>query len=206
MPATPSPLPPDAGPWPVIAFVSSAGGVDAMKAVLAGLPADFPAALVAAQHREGGGSGRVAEILRRHTPLAVRHAEDGEPLRPATLLVAPPGRHLLVGRDDRVCLTDRLLKLCSSPDMLLESLAYSCGRRALAVVLSGWGRGGVEGALAVKAAGGVVLAQDAAGTRYPGMPMAAVAAGAVDRVVPLKDIAAELVGLAGRSGDRRRPG
>src|ERR1051326_8606200 len=85
-------------PQPVVALASSAGGVEALGLILSGLPTDFPAAVVVVQHRPAFGSPLVDALMHR-TPLRVKDGQEGESLRPGTVFLAPPDRHLLVKPD-----------------------------------------------------------------------------------------------------------
>jgi PAS domain S-box-containing protein len=177
----------------VVALVTSAGGLDALTRVLRDLPSDFPAAVVIAQHL-GGQASTLVNILRRRTLLPVDWAEDGRPLRAAAVTVRRP-RSLLEILPDRTCsirpsesaVADRPL------DALLTSVGDSFGGTAVAVVLTGMGTDGATGAATVHAAGGVVIAQSEESAEQPAMPRAAVAAGAVDLVLPLHDIGRVLI-------------
>jgi two-component system, chemotaxis family, protein-glutamate methylesterase/glutaminase len=180
----------------LVVLCASAGGIEAMSGIVANLPSDFEAPLLLVQHL--GKASRFPELLQRHTRLNVRWAEDGIRLRPRTVYVAPPDRHLSVTSAYRCVLDDRdkVNGLRPSGDVLFASAAKACGPRTLGVVLSGYGRDGARGAEAIQAAGGTVIAQDAAGSPYSGMPDAAIAMGAVRFVLPLRAIPAALVSLA----------
>ena len=202
---TPSPqlatVPPPSKPASfVVALAASAGGLRAFSHVLAALPGDFPAAVVVLQHLPADHASLLAEILGRRTALRVKEAEEGDALCDGTVYVAPPGRHLLVGSEGRLTLTHtapvRFVR--PSADALFESVAARYGKCAVAVVLTGTGSDGADGAAAVRRAGGVCIAQDPATAEFLGMPAAAIGAGSVDRVLSLDDIAPALIGLAPR--------
>ncbi|HEY2159181.1 MAG TPA: chemotaxis protein CheB [Isosphaeraceae bacterium] len=184
-------------PFPVVAVASSAGGLQALKGLVAALPADFPAAVVLVQHLDPRHPSHMAEILARHTTLAVRQAQQGDRLRPGAIFIAPPGRHLLVGGGDLLELTQtaRVHLVRPSADALFESIAREYGPRAIAVVLTGSGSDGSGGVRAIKGAGGIVIAQDRATSEHYSMPGAAVATGCVDHVLPLGEIVPRLVAL-----------
>jgi two-component system chemotaxis response regulator CheB len=182
---------------PVVALVSSAGGLAAMSAVLAPLPADLPAAIIALQHFSPIKQSHLPQLLRRHTALRVRAAVDGDVLAPGLVLVVPPAKHLLVGVDERVRLIDVGPQPGPRPsaDLLLCTLAVAVGPRVLAVVLSGSGRDGSLGAQAVRAFGGRVLVQDEQSALYYGMPASALAADSPVPPLPLSGIAAAICQL-----------
>lgn len=189
---------PPPGLLPVVAMVASLGGLEALSGVLAALPPSFPAAVVVLQHVESGRVSRLPEILQARTPLRVRTAKDGDPLRAGTVYVAPSGRHLSI-RGRTLALTDTEPVHFSRPsaDVLLESLAHA-GAPAIAVILTGRGEDGAAGSLRVHHSGGTVLAQDRGTSAHFGMPGAAVLAGGVSEVLPLEDIAPRLVQLIDR--------
>jgi len=180
----------------VVALVASAGGLEALSEVLAGLPAAFPAAVLVLQHLESGRESRLPEILGRRTPLAVRAAADGDALCAGTVYVAPSGRHLRITAGRTLALTDTPLVNYSRPsaDVLLDSLA-AAGAPVIAVVLTGRGRDGAAGSVHVLRGGGTVLAQDQATSLHFGMPGAAARAGGVSEVLALADIAPRLLQL-----------
>ncbi len=163
--------------------------------------------MLALLHRRRAGSA-LAAVLAARTELPVRDAVDGDRLRPGVVLVAPPDRHLVVGPGDTLRLTQSapVRGVRPSADVLFGSLAAACGPRIVAVVLTGFGSDGADGVVTVKQAGGTVLAQDEETSEIYGMPLAAVATGAVDRVLPLGEIAAALVGLVGARAVRGAEG
>jgi len=181
-----------------VAFVASAGGVQALGEVLGALPPDLDAALIVLLHLLPDHRSHLAAILGRKTELRVKEAEDGDRLEAGCVYVAPPDVHLYVEAGGTLALRDgpAVNHLRPSGDVLLSSLAEVCGGRCLAVVLTGLGRDGTAGAEAVKKAGGRVIAQDAATSEFPAMPQAAIAAGVVDQVLPLDEIAPAVVDFA----------
>jgi two-component system, chemotaxis family, protein-glutamate methylesterase/glutaminase len=144
--------------------------------VLKQLPADFPAAILIVQHLDPRHRSLMADILSRRTPLHVKQAADGDCLRPATVLVAPPNRHLLVNSDGTTSLTQSQLVhfLRPSADLLFESVAASYRQRAIAVVLTGTGTDGSMGIRAIKKTGGTVIIEDEKTAEFSGMPSSAI--------------------------------
>jgi two-component system, chemotaxis family, protein-glutamate methylesterase/glutaminase len=195
LPPAPSGESPQA-PVRVIALAGSAGGLAALVEVIGALPVGFPVPVLVVQHLNPRARSFMPEILARHARLAVKQAEDGERLRPGTVYVAPPDHHLLVRADGVVELTHTGLVRHVRPaaDPLFCSLAASFGPGAVAVVLSGTGEDGADGALAVARCGGTVIAQS--GAAFTGMPEAAIRAGGAVRVLPLPEIAGALRALA----------
>src|SRR5262245_52466314 len=181
--------------YDVVVVVTSAGGLEALSAVLGDVSAALPAAVVVQQHL--GSDSMLAQLLARRTGLRVEWADDGAVLEPGRVLVARPGRRLEILPDRTLSsLVNEEGARAMPHDALLSSLAQSCGERALAVVLTGMGRDATEGAAAVRAAGGVVLAQSAGSAEHPSMPQSAARAGVVDLVLPLDEIGAVVADLA----------
>jgi two-component system chemotaxis response regulator CheB len=181
----------------VVAVAASAGGLQALSALFAGLPADFPAALVVVQHLDPRHRSLMADILSRRTALKVKQAEEADELSPGTVYIAPPNKHLLVNPDGTLTLAQSELVhfVRPSADLLFESVAASYKERAIAVVLTGTGSDGTMGVQAIKKMGGTVLAQDEATAEFFGMPGAAIQTGSVDFILPLREIPSALVTL-----------
>jgi two-component system, chemotaxis family, protein-glutamate methylesterase/glutaminase len=186
----------------LIAVAASAGGLAALSRVLGSLPPTLASAVLVVQHLQPDRPSQIARILARHTLLVVKEARHGEVTRNGTVYVAPPGRHLTVGIDRRLALSHLPpVHFCRpSGDKLFTSIAACCGAEAIAVVLTGTGCDGAEGAGIVHRQGGLVIAQDESSSEFFGMPSAAIRAGAVDRVLPLDDIAGVLETLVDGSG------
>jgi two-component system chemotaxis response regulator CheB len=181
----------------IVALGASAGGLEALHAVVAALPSDFPAAVVIVQHMDPRRRSHLADLLRRHSHLAVTQAIDGEPAEAGRVYVAAPDRHLTT-RPGRLVFSDMPRVRFSRPsiDVLFASVAAAYGHRAVAVVLSGTGRDGAAGVRAIKESGGTTIVQDPRTAAHPGMPEAARATGCADYVVPLEAIGPALVALA----------
>jgi two-component system chemotaxis response regulator CheB len=150
------------------------------------------------QHMPPGFTRSLAERLDKRSRLRVREAEDGEPLAPGVVLVAPAGWHMKVrrrGDQARVWLDEEPRAALHRPaiDVLMTSVAKVYGRRALGVLLTGMGTDGVEGLRAIRAAGGRTLAESEESAVIYGMPKAAVEAGVVDQTVVLSRMADEIL-------------
>jgi two-component system chemotaxis response regulator CheB len=184
-------------PIAVVALAASAGGLLALTKVLSDLPAHFSAAIVVVQHLGRQHPSHMAEILSRRTTLRVKQAEEGDPLQPGSVAIAPPDQHLLVKPDGTLSLSHAELVhfLRPSADLLFESVAASYKQRALAVVLTGMGTDGAMGVKAIKKMGGTVIVQDKATAQFPGMPTAAIDTGEADYILPLEQIAPTLIQL-----------
>lgn len=184
-------------PFDIVAVASSAGGVVALDTMLPALPADFPAAVVVVQHLDPRHRSLMAEILRRHAMLPVVQGEQGQRVEGGTVYIAPPNRHLLVGADGVLSLSDAepVHFVRPSADLLFELVAASYNDRAIAVVLTGCGQDGAMGVRAIKKRGGTVIVQDEKSSEFSGMPQAAIRTGQSDFVLPLLEIAPALVSL-----------
>jgi len=184
----------------IVALAASAGGLHALSEVLSGLPADFTAPIVVVEHLDPRHRSLMAEILSRRTELQVRQAEEGDRLEPGMVYIAPPDNHLLVNTDGTLSLSHSELVHfgCPSADLLFESVAASYRARAIAVVLTGAGRGGAMGVEVVKKRGGTTIARDEEIAEYSGMPSAAIATRRVDFAGAGRDPAG-----AGDTGDER---
>src|SRR3989475_4670047 len=185
------------GAYDIIALAASAGGLRALSEVLAGLPREFPAAIVVVQHLDRRHRSLMADILSRRTPLHVKEAEEGDHLSPGMVYIAPPDRHLLVNPDGTLSLSQSELVhfVRPSADLLFESVAASYKDRSIAVVLTGTGSDGSMGIGAIKKMGGTVIAQDERSAEFYGMPAAAIKSGNADFILPLEEIPSALVTL-----------
>ena len=188
----------EAGRPPIVALVCSAGGLEAVMAIVAVLPPSFPAAVVVLRHQSPGYPSRVPEILGNHCALPVVAASQGLEVRGGVVVVVPPAVHVLVTNENRLALiaSDATPPYRPSADLLLTSLALVAADRTIAVVLSGGGHDGATGASALHDMGGLVLASDEQSSKHFDMPAAAIARhDAVDFVLPVSDIGAKLMEL-----------
>ena len=187
----------------LIAIGASTGGTEAIREVLAQMPADAPATVIT-QHIPGAFSAPFAERLDRHSRMTVVHVERDQELLPGHAYVAPGGRHLRVYRSGarwhcRLGDDDPIRRHRPSVDALFESVAEHVGRNASAALLTGMGDDGARGLLALRKAGAATFAQDEASSVVWGMPGAAVALGAAQETLPLSQVAERL--LAGTARD-----
>lgn len=180
----------------LVVIGASAGGVETLKRVVAGLPADLPAAVCIVLHIAPDSPSLLAQILARAGPLSCRAARAAEPLRHGQILVAPPDRHLVV-EDNSACVSAGPKENRHRPavDVLFRSAARAQGDRVIGVILSGMQDDGAAGLAAVKSVGGGTIVQDPADALYAGMPTAALARVAVDAVVPSDLVAESIVAM-----------
>jgi two-component system chemotaxis response regulator CheB len=186
-------------PYGLIVMASSYGGIAALREILGGLPADFPAPIAVVQHRSSEPPNLLARVLGRNLALTVKTVEEGETMRAGTVYLAPPNLHFQV-EPGGVChlLGGRKIHhLRSSANPLFDSAAGVFDVHLIAVVLTGMDGDAAEGVQTVKARGGMVIAQDEATSMAFGMPGSAIATGCVDRVLPLEEIGPALCHLVG---------
>ncbi len=178
----------------IVVIGASAGGVDALRRLVGMLPPDLPAALFVVLHIWGPGPSYLPEIIARAGPLPARRPENGDPIAPGAIYVAPPDEHMLLERD-RIVLVHGPRENRTRPAInpLFRSAATEFGPRVVAILLSGMLDDGVAGLWAVKRCGGVVLVQDPAEATYPDMPLAALQDVAVDATLPVAGLAQEIV-------------
>jgi two-component system chemotaxis response regulator CheB len=203
----PAPLPPRApvhapsSPAPkrkaykLVAIGTSTGGPVALQRVLTQLPANFPAPIVLVQHMPAAFTKAFAERLDKLCRISVKEAEDGDILRPGLALLAPGGKQMMVdGRGAvKILPGDERLNYKPCVDITFGSAAKSYGDKVLAVVLTGMGADGREGARLLKQSGSSIWAQDEASCVIYGMPMAIVKAELADAVYALDDIGRHIV-------------
>ncbi len=184
----------------VLAIGASTGGTEALRRMLAMLPADAPGTMVV-QHMPPGFTAQFAQRLDEVCQIQVKEAEHGDIVSPGICLVAPGDRHLLLRRDGAVYRAD----LRDGPkvglhkpavDVLFRSVAQSAGANAIGVLLTGMGRDGADGMKLLQGAGAPTIAQDEASSVVWGMPGEAVKLGAADQILPLDRIPQAILALA----------
>jgi len=174
----------------IIAIGASAGGAHALSELAGGLPAELPAAVLVTQHISPRSPRVLAEILSRAGNLPATFAINGEPIERGHIYVAPPDHHLLIGQD-RLLVTRGPRENGHRPavDPLFRSAARQYSQRVVAVVLSGTLDDGSAGLVAVKARGGIAIAQDPEDALYSAMPRNAIERDHPDHVVPISELA-----------------
>ncbi|MBA1242868.1 protein-glutamate methylesterase/protein-glutamine glutaminase [Pseudomonas japonica] len=176
--------------YKLLAIGTSTGGPVALQRVLTQLPANFPSPIVLIQHMPAAFTRAFAERLDKLCRISVKEAEDGDQLRPGLALLAPGGKQMMVDARGTVKILpgDERLNYKPCVDITFGSAAKSFGDKVLAVVLTGMGADGREGARLLKQSGSQVWAQDEASCVIYGMPMAVAKAGLADAVYSLDDM------------------
>ncbi len=191
----------------VVAIGASTGGTKAIEMVLRGMPPGAPG-IVIVQHMPENFTTAFARRLDEICPIRVREAEDGDHVIPGTALIAPGNRHLVLSRSGATY----LVRVKDGPpvhyqrpsvNVLFQSVAKHAGRNAVGVILTGMGADGAKGLVAMHDMGAFTLAQNEETCVVYGMPREAVRLGAVDRVVPLPEMAAEIINAL-KEGDSAR--
>jgi two-component system chemotaxis response regulator CheB len=174
----------------LVVIGASWGGLRAVTEVLGGLGDASRAPIVVAQHRGPGAGERLADLLRRHTDLPVREAEDKDTLAPGFVYLAPPDYHTLIESDGTIALSTEGVVRHARPsiDVLFRSAAEAYHERCVGVVLTGANDDGAEGLARIKELGGVAVVQDPSTAERREMPLAAIKATQADIVLPLEEI------------------
>ncbi|WGV26904.1 protein-glutamate methylesterase/protein-glutamine glutaminase [Halotia branconii] len=182
----------------IVAIGVSTGGPNALTVVLKKLPADLPVPVLIVQHMPPMFTKLLAEQLSSKCQIPVDEAVPGVTLKPGHVWIAPGDFHLVVQRDKDVVRLDTHQaapeNFCRpSVDVLLRSLAQVYGARAIAVIMTGMGQDGLHGCQCIREAGGQVLVQDKASSIVWGMPSFVVNAGLANQIVPLDQMADEIM-------------
>jgi len=176
----------------IIAIGASTGGTDAVQRILKSLPSAVPG-IVIVQHIPPVFSRMFAERLHQTTAFEVKEAEDGDEIRRGRVLIAPGDRHMRVKRAGsrfkvEIFQGEKVNGHCPSVDVLFESVAMECGSHAVGILLTGMGRDGAKGLLAMKEKGARTIGQDEKTSVVYGMPKVAYEMGAVERQASLDQI------------------
>lgn len=188
---------PNANPrkFALVAIGTSTGGPVALQKVLTQLPANFPAPMLLIQHMPGTFTGAFAERLNSLCKIEVREAKDGDTLKSGLALLAPGGMQMTLtkGNKIKVFAGDAHINYKPSIDLTLASIAEVYPKQTLAVILTGMGSDGKDGAKKLKDKGSSIWAQDEASSVIFGMPMSIIKANLADEIINLDDLADKLI-------------
>ncbi len=178
------------GRFPLAVIACSTGGPATLMKLFPAFPKDFPGAVLVAQHMPGMFTAQFSLQLAEICAIRVKEAEPGEILKPGTVYICPGTHHMRISAAGSIQLDDgpRISGYRPCADVTLETAAAYAGPLTTGVVMTGMGNDGSRGILAVKQAGGHVIAQDEATCVIFGMPAEAIKTGAVDQVVPLEGV------------------
>ncbi|MDD5432520.1 MAG: chemotaxis-specific protein-glutamate methyltransferase CheB [Candidatus Omnitrophica bacterium] len=182
----------------VVAVGVSTGGPQALQVLLSKLPHDLPFGLIIVQHISAGFINGLVEWLKDLTHLEIKVAQAGDVLKSGMVFFAPDGFNILIDAYSRISLkedTTRKLIHVPSIDVMMNSVAKSFGENAIGIIMTGMGNDGVEGIKSIKNAGGITIAQNEASSVIFGMNELAIESGCIDKVIPLNEIADEIIGL-----------
>ncbi len=189
--------------FPVAGIGASAGGLEALRALLAALPPDSGMAFVLIQHLDPLHDSLMAGLLSSHTTMPVTPAAEGVAIEQNHIYLIPPGVSLACARGKLHLSEPAERHGTRMPfDFFLLSLAEDCGDHAICVVLSGTGTDGSEGLKAIKDRGGFVIVQDPSDAKFDGMPKSAIQTGEADLILPVAGIPAALIDRASGIGVR----
>ncbi|MCG8478325.1 MAG: hypothetical protein MI724_04450, partial [Spirochaetales bacterium] len=175
----------------IVGVGASAGGLEALESFFDNTPPSDDFAFVVIQHLSPDYKSLMAELLAKHTKMAIRPAEDGMEIRPGSIYLIPRKKNMTVYKR-KLFLTEQEHGLNLPIDIFLQSLAEDVGEQAIGIILSGTGSDGTRGVRSIKEAGGLVIAQDEDDAKFDGMPRSAISTGIVDFVLPADKIPQEL--------------
>jgi len=188
--------------FPIVGIGASAGGLAAFEAFFSGMPAhaDSGMAFVLVQHLAPDHKSILVELVKRYTRMQVFEVEDGMRIQPNCAYIIPPNRDMALLNGtlqllEAVALRGQRLSI----DFFFRSLAHDQRERAMCVVLSGSGSDGTQGVRAIKAEGGMAMAQNPDSTEYDGMPRSAIGTGLIDYTLPPAEMPAQLIAYAARA-------
>ncbi len=179
----------------VIAIAASTGGPKALAALLSAFPQNFPCPIVIAQHIASDFVSGLATWLDKILALKVGIGEAGKTLQPGTVYISPASAHMKIGQGRTIAFRPRQSSDIYYPscNILLASAGEIYGSSAIGIVLTGMGNDGVQGLQTIKKAGGFTIAQDEQSSVIFGMPRAAIESGAVDSILSIPEMAAEIM-------------
>lgn len=188
---------PEPNSFPIVGIGASAGGFEAFAEMLKHLPEDTGMAFVFVQHLDPTHDSLLSEVVSRSTKIPVVRVSDGMRVAPNRVYVIPANATMLLDDVEFRIRPRTLVRGQHLPvNLFFKSLAEERGNQSIAVILSGTASDGTEGARAVKAAGGICIAQTEASAKFPSMPRNAILSGSIDLVLPPREIAREIARIA----------
>jgi two-component system, chemotaxis family, protein-glutamate methylesterase/glutaminase len=193
----------------LVAVGSSTGGPAALQIILTKLPGDFHAAVMVSQHMPRGFTGSLSERLDKLSAVRVKEAEEGDLIQPGRVFICPGGHHMgikKIGGKAVVMLRESILtdKYVPSVDYMMASVAEAFGPNSMGVILTGMGNDGKKGMLEIKEKGGYTIAESEESAIVFGMPAEAIKAGAVEKILPISEIPAEVISIVNNREITRR--
>jgi len=184
-----------------IVIGSSAGGINALSTILATLPGEFPLPIVIVQHLHPNSESYLAHILGAKCELNVKQADEKETIANGVVYIAPPNYHLLIEEERSFSLSVEAPVNFSRPsvDVLFETATYAYRDKLIGIVLTGANNDGSQGLKKIKQMGGHVIVQEPTTADADIMPLAAIAATEIDKILPLEQIGPYLLRLVNRS-------
>jgi len=189
----------------IVVIGASAGGVEALLALVKTLPHDFPAPIFVVQHIGADSPSLLPQLLSAVSALPAKHPQDGEAIKPGVIYVARPDHHLLL-EDDHILVTrgPKENRFRPAIDALFRSAAYTYGPRVIGIVLTGYLNDGTSGLWWVQRLGGLAVVQDPHDAQMPDMPANALEFVDADHVLPLAEITSLLVRLTAEPAPAKR--
>ena len=183
----------------LVVLGTSTGGPKALADLIPALPGDLPACILLVQHMPPVFTKSLADRLNQASEIRVKEAEEGDKIEPGTILLAPGGYHMTLEKNGTIALNQSppLCGVRPAVDVTMQSVSPLYRSSTLAVVLTGMGADGTNGAASIKAAGGEVVVEAESTCAIYGMPKSIVDAGYADHVVPLNKMAQKIASLCG---------
>jgi two-component system chemotaxis response regulator CheB len=183
--------------YDAVVIGASAGGMQALTAILPLLPADYPLPVVVVQHISPQSDNYMVRYFANLCPMKVKEADEKEPLQPGTIYFAPPNYHLLIEQSRTFSLSTEGRVKFSRPsiDVLFESAADAYCSRLIGIILTGANDDGSRGLQRIKLCGGLTIVQTPGSAEASAMPQAAISLARPDLILPLQGIAEKLVEL-----------
>ncbi len=181
---------PQSSMYEAVAIGVSSGGMDALSAILPKLSKDFALAVLVVQHLHPHSDNFLSIHLDRQCQVAVKEADEKEPIKPGVVYIAPPNYHLLVeeGKTLSLSTSEKVNYARPSVDVLFETAADVYQSALIGIILTGANNDGSQGLKRIKERGGLAIVQDPASAEAPTMPEAAIKTTDVDHVLSLQEI------------------